>query len=501
MFESAELGHTVTKEDYEKREPALRQALLKAQYEVLRAASFPVIVVIGGVDGAGKGETVNLFNEWMDPRHIVTRAFGEPSDEEAERAPMWRFWRALPPKGRIGILFGSWYTAPILDRVMRRTGSARMLQSIEEIRHFERMLVAEGALVRKFWFHLSKAAQAKRLKALEKDSKTRWRVTATDWERFKHYDRFRRVSEEALRETSTGEAPWTVIEGTDPRYRSLAAGEALLEALRARLAASCPAPASRRPVRAVPAPAHRGGESRNVINALDYSATLARAAYERKLEKYQGRLNLLTRDPRFRDRSLIVVFEGQDAAGKGSGIRRITAALDARHYQVIPIAAPTDEERAQPYLWRFWRQLPRQGRVTLFDRSWYGRVLVERVEGFCAAADWMRAYHEINDFEEQVARHGAILVKFWVAITKDEQLRRFREREKIAFKQFKITPEDWRNRKKWDAYAEAVCDMVERTSTSVAPWHLIPANDKLHARIAMLKVLCARLQAALGKSA
>jgi AMP-polyphosphate phosphotransferase len=492
MFESAEIGHSIPKEEYRKREAVLREDLLKAQYDLLANAKFPVVIIIGGVDGAGKGETVNLLNEWMDPRHIVTRAFGEMSDEESERPPMWRFWRALPPKGRIGVLFGSWYTTPIVDRVIGKTKAAGLMQSIEEIRHLERMLAAEGVLILKFWFHLSKDAQKKRLKALEKDPDTRWRVTDTDWERFKIYDRFREVSEYTLRETSTGEAPWMIVEGTDPNYRYLTVGSLLLEALRKRLD-------DKEPRRSgySSAPLEPILDARNILNTLDYSQSLTHKQYEKRLEKYQGRLNLLSRDPRFRNKSLIAVFEGQDAAGKGSSIRRITGALDARHYQVIPVAAPTEEERAQPYLWRFWRQLPRKGRVTIFDRSWYGRVLVERVEKFCSEADWMRAYHEINDFEEQLVRNDVILVKFWVAITKEEQLRRFREREKIAFKQFKITPEDWRNRKKWADYERAVCDMVERTSAGAARWNVIPANDKLFARIEMLKILCEQVEQAM----
>jgi polyphosphate:AMP phosphotransferase len=490
MFESAEVGHKIPKSEYDKEEPKLREALLKAQYDLLADAKFPVVIIIGGVDGAGKGETVNLLNEWMDPRHIVTRAFGEMTDEEVERPPMWRFWRALPPKGRIGVLFGSWYTEPIVNRVTGKTKAADLMQSIEEIRHFERMLAAEGVLILKFWFHLSKPEQKKRLKALEKDPKTRWRVTDTDWQRFKIYDRFRQVSEHALRETSTGEAPWLIVEGTDPNYRYLTVGTLLLEALRKRLADKTVH------IAATPAPLEPVLDKRNVLNALDYTQSLIKKSYEKKLEKYQGRLNLLTRDPKFHEKSLIIVFEGQDAAGKGSSIRRITGALDARHYQVIPIASPTEEERAQPYLWRFWRHLPLNGRVTIFDRSWYGRVLVERVEKFCAEADWMRAYHEINDFEEQLVRNDVVMAKFWVAITKDEQLKRFNERKKIAFKSFKITEEDWRNRKKWAAYERAVCDMVERTSTEIAPWSLIPANDKLFARIQILKTLCERLEQA-----
>ncbi len=491
MFESAELGHSIPDREYDRKEPKLREALLKAQYELLENKSFPVIVLIGGVDGAGKGETVNILNEWMDPRFIHTHAFGEMSDEERERPRMWRYWRALPPKGRIGILFGAWHTDPIVNRVAGTTDNAQLELAMEEIVRFERMLVDEGALILKFWFHLSKKVQKKRLQALAADPKTRWRVTDTDWERFKLYNKFRKVSENALRETSTGYAPWFVVEGTDPNYRYLTVGRTLLDALKKRLAGN--KPAMSRPA-ALAEPALDG---RNVLSSLDYERTLARKAYNRKLEKYQGELNLLSRHKKFRNKSLIIVMEGVDAAGKGGSIRRVTGALDARHYQVTPIAAPTEEERAQPYLWRFWRHLPRRGRVTIFDRSWYGRVLVERVEKFCSEQDWMRAYHEINDFEEQLVEAGGIVTKFWVTVTKEEQLRRFREREKTPFKSFKITPEDWRNRKKWNDYERAVCDMIERTSNELAPWVLVAANDKFSARIEILKTLCERVEAAL----
>ncbi len=491
MFESAELGHSIPKKEFAKREAELREALLAAQYELLAQKKTQVIVVIGGVDGAGKGETVNLLNEWMDPRHIITHAFGERSDEESERPRMWRFWRALPPRGKIGILFGSWYTDPILWRVQGKSKTAEFERYLQDINHFERMLVDEGAIVLKFWFHLSKKVQRKRLKTLEADPKTRWRVTDLDWQRFKQYDEFRAVSEVALRETSTGEAPWTVVEGTDPNYRYLTVGQHILDALRDRLTNAAPPPAR---ASVLPKSALDG---RNLLNELDFSGKLTKKAYTRKLEKYQGKLSLLTRDPRFANRALIVVFEGVDAAGKGGSIRRITGALDARHYSVVPVAAPTEEERAHTYLWRFWRQLPRKGRVMIFDRSWYGRVLVERVEGFCTESEWLRAYSEINDFEEQLTNADAIVVKFWVTVTEDEQLRRFQDREKTPFKAFKITAEDWRNRAKWQEYEHAVCDMVERTSTEDAPWVLVPANDKYAARIAILHTLCERLAAAL----
>ncbi len=491
MFESAELGHCITDRVYRREEPKLREALLKAQYDLLAKKNFPVIIVIGGVDGAGKGETVNILNEWMDPRHIVTHAFSEMSDEERERPRMWRYWRALPPKGRIGILFGAWHTQPILDCVFGRTDDAQLELAMEAIAHFERMLSDEGALILKFWFHLSKKAQKSRLLALEADPKTRWRVTDTDWRQFKIYDRFRKVSENALRETSTGYAPWIVVEGADPNYRYLTVGRTILDALNKRFEGKKSVVS--RPA-ALPAPALDG---RTLLSGLDYDKHLAHREYRRKLEKYQGELNLLTRHRKFRQKSIIIVFEGADAAGKGGGIRRITGALDARYYQVTPVAAPTEDERAHPYLWRFWRSLPRRGRVTIFDRSWYGRVLVERVEKLCPEDDWMRAYHEINDFEEQIVEAGGIVTKFWLTITKDEQLRRFRERERTPFKSFKITPEDWRNRKKWDDYERAVCDMIERTNNKLAPWVLVPANDKYSARIQILKTLCERIEAAL----
>ena len=492
MFESAELGHKISKAKYDAEVPKLREALLNAQYDLAQAAKFPVVILIGGVDGAGKGATVNLLNEWMDPRHIEAYAMGEPSDEESERPPMWRFWRALPPKGKIGIFFGSWYTEPIISRVMKKRKADHLAQSIEEINRFERMLTDEGALILKFWFHLSKDAQKKRLQSLEKDPKTRWRVTDTDWVRFKKYDKFRKVSEYTLRETSTGEAPWTVVEGSDARYRGLTVGRLLLDGIRKRL--DHPAEAAQPNV----APLQPPIDKLDLLDRLDLAQKLAKKTYESNLEKYQGKLNLLTRDPRFRKMSLIVVFEGSDAGGKGGAIRRITGALDARYYRVIPIAAPTEEERAQPYLWRFWRHIPRIGRVTIFDRSWYGRVLVERVEKFCAESDWMRAYSEINDFEEQLVANNTVLVKFWLAISQEEQLSRFKEREKIGFKRFKITEEDWRNREKWGEYEQAVCDMVDRTSTEIAPWTLVEANDKYFARIKVLKTLCQRIEEAMG---
>ncbi len=492
MFESAELGHTVEKKFYEKAAVELRSKLLDAQLRAFELAEFPVILLSGGVDGGGKGDVTNLLLEWLDAHHVQVHAMGPPTDEELSRPPMWRFWRALPPKGKLGIFFGSWYTTPIVDRVYGRIGGSELTRTLAETTRFERMLVDEGAVIVKIWLHLSRKEQKKRFHHLESHPETAWRVTKQDWRNHRHYDRFREVSERALRETSTAEAPWSVVEATDPRYRNLTVAGALLDAITKRLDEG----KARTPIRAAPPP-HPAIDSRNVIEELDLSRSLSDRQYDHRLPKLQGRLNALSTDKRFKDMACAIVFEGPDAGGKGGAIRRVTAALDARQYDVVPIAAPTEEERAQPYLWRFWRHIPRKRKFALFDRSWYGRVLVERVEGFTPERHWMRAYREIVDFEESLVRSGVLVIKFWLAVSKEEQLRRFKDREKTSFKRYKITPEDWRNRKKWDAYERAVCDMVDRTSTEPAPWHLIEANDKKWARVKIMEILCRTIQKAL----
>ena len=415
-----------------------------------------------------------------------------PSEEELERPQMWRFWRALPPKGNIGVFIESWYNSPIWDRVNGKTGNSELDQAMERINRFEKMLADEGVLLLKYWLHLSKEKQKKTFRKLEKDPDTRWRVTETDWKHHKKYETIRRVAEHALRQTSTVHAPWTIVEGTDPRYRHLTIAKSLLQSLKHRLSVNG------RPATSLDTPPLMPAiDNLHVLRALDLDQALDKNAYNDELEKYQGRLNLLTRHPKFRDISVIAVFEGYDAAGKGGSIRRVTGALDARRFRVIPIAAPTEEERAQPYLWRFWRHIPRRGVISIFDRSWYGRVLVERVEGFCSENDWMRAYSEINDFEEQLVRNRTVILKFWLTISPEEQLARFKDRENTAFKLFKITEEDWRNREKWADYERSVCDMIDRTSSEIAPWTLVEANNKYFARIKVLRTFCDRIDAAL----
>ncbi len=496
MFESAEIGHAIDKDTFEAEVPALREALLEAQFELQQQGRFPVIVLINGIEGAGKGETVKLLNEWMDPRLIEVRTFDQQTDEELARPPAWRYWRMLPAKGRMGIFFGNWYSQMLQGRVHGEFKDPRLDQAIAGAERLEKMLCDEGALIFKFWFHLSKQQMKARLKGLKDDPLHSWRISPLDWQQSQTYDKFVKYGERVLRRTSRDYAPWHVIEGMDSCYRSLTVGRILLDGLRQALDRPKVRPQK---VSVAPLPALDGQVT--LLDSLNMTLRLDKADYEEQLITEQARFSGLLRDKRMRRHALVAVFEGNDAAGKGGAIRRVTAALDPRQYSIVPIAAPTEEERAHPYMWRFWRHIPARGKFTMFDRSWYGRVLVERVEGFCSQADWLRAYAEINDFEEQIADAGVVVVKFWLAIDKQTQLERFQEREDIPFKRFKITEDDWRNRDKWDDYRAAVCDMVDRTSTEISPWTLVEANDKRWARVKVLRTLNQALEAAFERSA
>ncbi|SCZ51763.1 polyphosphate:AMP phosphotransferase [Thiohalomonas denitrificans] len=488
-----QFGTRITKSVFKCCSPKLRIGLLQAQ-QAVREAGVPVLILVSGVDGAGKGDTVNVLNEWMDPRDLRTFAFGEKSDEERDRPEYWRYWRALPQKGSIGLYVGSWYSDPIAHRVKGDITDAALGARLARIRGFEKTLADDGALIIKFWLHLSKKDQKKRLKTLESHPDTAWRVTRQDKEHLKLYDRFYSIAEHVLHETSTDEAPWTLVEGADERYRRLRVGEHILDRIEQHLA-------SHRHSKSPPVeqPHHRpvASSAHNRLDQLQLNKHLPKKTYKAELQRYQGLLGRLTRAAREKRVSSILVFEGWDAGGKGGVIRRMVKPMDARNYRVISVGAPSDEERARHYLWRFWQHIPRAGAVTIYDRSWYGRVLVERIEGFAQRDEWMRAYAEINDFEEQLAEFGTVIVKYWLHISKEEQWHRFQKREKVAWKQYKITEEDYRNREKWDAYTHAVADMVERTSTTYAPWTLVEGNNKRYARIKALRLYCERLEKAL----
>jgi polyphosphate:AMP phosphotransferase len=491
VFESAEVGNRIGKSDFEAQVPDLRVGLINAQFD-LRDAGFPVIVLLLGDDRLSCDAVLDGLAEWTDTRYIDTNYFGPPTEEEAQRPRFWRYWRALPRRGRIGVFIGAWASRAIADLVLDEIPQLQYERRVDQVRAFESALAHDGALILKFWLHLSKDEFARRLKKVKKSDEA-WQLDQRDWDILEHYDRVLEVGANYIRRTSTDHAPWYIVESTDDRYRDLTVVRTILESLTARL--NRPAPAA---AEAAPAPAGAPG-SRGALDGVDLSAVLPRDKYKKKLEAHQNRLGRLARTAREKGLSSVLVFEGWDAAGKGGVIRRLTRPMSARDFRVVPVAAPTDEERRYHYLWRFWRYLPRAGQMLIFDRSWYGRVLVERIEGFASVAQWSRAYEEINDFEEQITDHGWPVMKFWLHIDADEQLRRFEAREHTAYKKHKITEEDYRNRERWDDYTAAVNEMVERTSTEIAPWHLVPANDKRHARVEVIKAVGKRLERALDE--
>lgn len=483
----------LSKSAYQRAAPVLRGQLLELQRQV-QTAPFKVLLVIAGPEGSGRGELLHTLAEWLDPRGVETFSYHPPTDEELSRPPAWRFWRDLPAPGRIGLYVGSWYTETLREEA--RTGRARrhLADEAARIRRFEKLLADGGTLLVKVWLHLDQDDLARRLRALRADPTTAWRVSAEDWRHHEHYERLDRTARFMRAETSRPGARWEVIEARDERARDLAVGQLLLARFRdhqRRWPGREPKAPSAAPRALRPSGQHR-------LRQLPLDQMLSEKEYAGLKEKWMGRLNTAVRATLAAQRSIVLVFEGWDAAGKGGAIRRLTAAVDPRDYRVIPVAKPTPEEMHAHYLWRFWRDLPRHGRLTVFDRSWYGRVLVERIEGFCRAEDWRRAFTEINEFEAQLAEHGTIVLKFWLHVSHEEQLRRFREREATPHKRHKLNAEDWRNRRQRAAYEVAVGDMLALTDQPAAPWRLIPAEDKRFARIETLRAAARHLEAALG---
>jgi polyphosphate:AMP phosphotransferase len=491
----SDLPPRISKKAYEARVAGLRARLVQMQVE-LKSAPFPVLLVIAGEEASGKGEVVNILNAWLDPRGVETFSFHAPTDEERERPAMWRYWRCLPPRGRMGIYAGSWYTEALRENPRRPRELKEFKATLKRIAHFEQLLADDGALIVKCWLQLGRSEQRERLRELGDDPRTAWRVTPEDWESHRDYERLAGLSRRLRLATGSDGAPWHVIPAASPRVRNLAVAEQLLASFGAHL---------RRHSKRAPAGRPAGARSLRPdgirrLQRLKLDHPLSDSAYEQQRDEWLGRLNALVRTAAARRRSIVWVFEGWDAAGKGGAIRRLTDAIDARDYRVIPIARPSDEEIAHHYLWRFWRHVPRAGMVTIYDRSWYGRVLVERLEGFAKPAEWRRAFAEINDFESQLTGHGIILLKYWLQLSKAEQLRRFRHREETEYKQHKINAEDWRNRRKWEGYEVAVGDMLALTSRPHARWQLIPANNKRHARLEIIKSSCRQIEAALEKA-
>jgi polyphosphate:AMP phosphotransferase len=495
MLETAESGKSVSPDDFRDQVDDLRAEILSAQFD-LRKSNSALVVIVAGVDGAGKAKVVHRLHEWLEPRKVTTYAFWDPSDETRQRPRQWQFWRALPRKGGIALFFGSWYTDPMVECVHDELQEDEFAAEMDHINALEKMLKADGIHFLKLWFHLSKEAHGDRVQELEREHYEHWQMIPDDWKQHALYDHFKPIAESALQHTHTEHAPWQVIDAQDELHRELEAGRLVRDAMRT--AAKEKMQSNQNVVGTAKKTGLETGRH-TLLDDIDLTQAMDKLVYIDELKYWQRRLSNLAWRAREARVPTVLVFEGWDASGKGGCIRRVTAAMDPRLYRLISTAAPNSEEFAHPYLWRFWRHIRRDGNLTIFDRSWYGRVLVERVEGFAIEADWQRAYDEIPEFEKVLAEHGSVICKFWLHLSQEEQLRRFQAREKVSYKRHKITEDDWRNREKWGAYANAVHDMVERTSTDYAPWSVVASEDKKMARITVLRTLCQALEKKLAQ--
>lgn len=442
------------------------------------------MVVFEGLDASGKGTLINRMIQSLDPRGFKVFTLGREKEDEVMRPYFWRFFTKTTERGRMHIFDQSWYK-----------GFYEKDLSEKDVLDFEEMLTEDGTLIVKFFLMISKEEQKKRLDKLQKNSETSWRVTQRDKENNKNYEKCLKKYDRILVHTDTANAPWTVVEATDRLYATCKIVTTMVEKMEKAVKEAGKAAKSRTEDTEMTDQAMETEKFRNgVLHGIDLDKTLTREEYKRKKKDLQKRLITLHNKMYLKRVPVILAFEGWDAGGKGGAIKRLTQAMDPRGYEVVPVAAPNDIEKAHHYLWRFWEKIPKAGHMAIFDRTWYGRVLVERIEGFASEKEWSRAYSEINNMEEQFTNAGYIVLKFWMHIDKEEQERRFHERENTPAKQWKITDEDWRNRAKWDEYEKAVDEMIVRTSTEDAPWIVVEANSKYYARIKVLETVVAALE-------
>ena len=463
----------------ERLENARRE--LNARQMSIKEKKLPVLIIFDGWGGAGKGGILGKVIKNLDPRFYKTETLSVPSEDELRRPFLYRYFVRIPEAGRFSFFDGSWMDEITKDYLRGKTDEEEYRHRLTSIKRFERQLSDNGYLVVKFFFNISKNEQKKRLSALMDDKNTKWRVSKWDLWQNKHYDKCMNVYDEYLELTNQFIAPWYFIDSKSRKWAELQVTEILVKSIDIALENTGRAAAILQntfPLVQMPK-----------LNEIALDVSIDDEKYDKELKELQAELADLHNYIYHKKIPVVIAYEGWDAAGKGGNIKRLTSALDPRGFEVHPIASPEPAEKNRHYLWRFWKRLPKDGHIAVFDRTWYGRVMVERLEGFCSENDWQRAYNEINEFEKELTDWGAIVIKFWVQIDKDTQLKRFTDRQNTPEKQWKITDEDWRNREKWDMYEDAVNEMIQKTSTEFAPWHILESNDKHYARIKALKTV------------
>ncbi len=476
------------KEELRVRLSAAREKLARQQL-LIKEKKIPVLVVMEGWGTAGKGNCIGQIIRNIDPRFFKVASMQKKTEEEARMPFLYRHFVKIPEEGQFVFLDTAWMDETTQDYMSGSISEEMYANRIECIRRFERQLTDNGYLVMKFFLHVSEKEQAKRLHVLEDQKDTTWRVSKKDIWQNTHYDQCMDVYDSYMKNTNMPSAPWYIVDAKSRKWTELQVLETLTQGIEIALSnhkLAVPLLQNVFPLERMP-----------LLSEIPLDKTVEEDDYKSELKKLQQRLGELHNRLYRKKVPVIIAYEGWDAAGKGGNIKRITEALDPRGYEVHPIASPEPHEKARHYLWRFWTRLPKTGHIAIFDRTWYGRVMVERLEGFCTENEWMRAYNEINEFEKLLHDEGAVIIKFWVQIDKDTQLARFTDRQNTPEKQWKITDEDWRNREKWDQYEAAVNEMIAKTSTTYAPWHILESVDKKYARIKALKIVIEELERAL----
>ncbi len=475
-------------EELEERLEAAREKIFRQQM-MIKEHGLPVLVLLEGWGTAGKGSVLGKVIRNIDPRFFKVAAMDIPTEEERRKPFLYRYFVKIPEAGKFMFLDSGWMDEVTGDCIRGKLDEKDYKKKIESVKRFERQLTDNGYLVMKFFFHISQKEQKKRIEALEADKNTSWRVGEKDNWQNKHYDKCLKVFDRYLNDTNAPADPWYIIDAKNKKWAELQVLETLVSGIDTALknsAMAVPLLQNVFPLEKIPK-----------LEEIPLNQSLTEEEYRTELKELQKKLGNLHNKLYRKKIPVIIAYEGWDAAGKGGNIKRITGALDPRGFEVHPIASPEPHEKARHYLWRFWNRLPKTGHIAIFDRTWYGRVMVERLEGFCSENDWQRAYNEINEFEKELADWGAVIIKFWVQIDKDTQLERFNERQNTPEKQWKITDEDWRNREKWDLYEKAVNEMLQKTNTSYAPWHILESNDKKYARIKALRTVVEAIEKAL----
>lgn len=495
MLEKLDLTKKMDKEEYKEKMEVLEVRIGKLQREC-KELGIPVMIAFEGYGASGKGVQIGKLIQALDPRGFEVYAVKTETEEERMHPFMWRFWTKMPANGRIAIYDSSWYRKVLVDRFDKRTKKKELPAAYDSICSFEKQLTDGGMVLIKIFLAIDKKEQKKRFRKLMDSEDTAWRVSEGDLKRNKEFEKYEQMNEEMLVRTDTDYAPWNIVEATDRRFATAKIYSIIIETLSKKIkeVQKAKESAEREPLEKT-----KGTLVDNILAQADLTKTVTREEYKERIEKLQDKIEKLHGELYRRRIPVVLGFEGWDAGGKGGAVKRLTAKMDPRGFVVHPTASPNDIERAHHYLWRFWTAMPKAGHVAIFDRTWYGRVMVERIEGFCTKDEWQKAYKEINDMERDLTDAGAIVLKFWMQIDKDEQERRFKARQENPEKQWKITDEDWRNREKWDQYEVAVNEMLMKTSTTSAPWIVVEGNCKYYARIRVLESVIEAIEERLKK--